>query len=217
MPSRTPNRFPAASFFVFAGLIGACLSSSAIAAPPVVYHSPSGNGSNPGWPHPLTGPTDTLELYLSPGPAATPGGQEICLDGTGDEICGFTLRIESTGGLTLDALTPDVTNDILVHQNSPTSWTLNRINGLTGDSAPVRLGSLAVGVSGATGEVRVGLGSEAVGAALQNVSVLDNGPIAAPEPRLAWLLSFGTVALFLLAAPAMPKGEAFVKRGARSR
>jgi hypothetical protein len=163
------------------------------AAPPVVFHSPTMDGMNPGFPEEIK--SGSLDLYLAPGPAVsdTGGGEQICLDGSGDEICGFTVTLETTGGGSLDAFTADPSAELVVNFQAPGTLTLNRLNGTLGDAAPVRLGSLDVTL-GPGDEVRVG-SSEAIGASLQTLPVADNGPIATPEPGLLLGLLAGALLL----------------------
>lgn len=165
------------------------------AAPPVVYHSPTMDGVNPGTPQEIA--AGTLDLYIAPGTADSSGGEQICLNGSGDEICGFTVQIEAAGGASLDAFTPDPAADLVVNLQSPGSLTVNRLNGAVGDTTPVRLGSLDVTL-GPGGEIRVAGSSEAIGASLQRLAVADNGPIALPEPGVLGAMLCGVLALAAL-------------------
>jgi hypothetical protein len=177
---------------ILCGFAGLALA----AASPVVYHSPAMNGDNPGTPHVLDEYTETLDLYYSPGPTATATG-EICLDGDGDEICGITIEIQSTGDVTLDVFNQELSNDLVVNFSPPNSLKINRINGTAGDTVPIRLGSLEVSVGTTGGDISVTSGSEAVGASLQNLLVLDNGTLAAPEPGFAISIALGVLAIVL--------------------
>jgi len=179
---------------ILCGFAGLALA----AASPVVYHSPTMDGNNPGTAHTLDEYTETLDLYFSPGPTAT-GTGEICLDGDGDEICGITVEIQSTGDVTFDVFNEDLGNDLVVNFSPPNSLKINRINGTSGDSADtaIRLGSLQVSVGTSGGDISVATSSEAVGATLQTLAVIDNGTIATPEPGLAISLALGALAICL--------------------
>lgn len=181
---------------ILCGFAGLALA----AASPVVYHSPVGmNGVNPGTPHVLDEPTEMLELYYSPGPMGTTLG-ETCLDGNGDEICGITIEIQSTGDVMFQSFNEDLSNDLVVNFSPPTnSLKINRINGTTGDPAAmgVRLGSLQVSVGASGGDISVSTTSEAVGASLQDLNVEDNGTIATPEPGMAISVALGVLAICL--------------------
>lgn len=180
---------------ILCGFAGLALA----AASPVVYHSPAMNGDNPGTPHVLDEPTETLELYYRPGPMGSSG--EICLNGNGDgdEICGITIEIQPTGDVMFQSFNEDLTNDLVVNFSPPNSLKINRINGTSGDPADtaVRLGSLQVSVGTAGGDIAVMSSSEAVGASLQNLLVIDNGTIATPEPGLAISIALGVLAICL--------------------
>jgi hypothetical protein len=177
---------------ILCGFAGLALA----AASPVVYHSPAMNGDNPGTPHVLDELTETLELYYSPGPMV-PSSGEVCLNGDGDEICGITIEIQSSGDVTLDVFTEELSNDLVVNFFQPNSLKINRINGTTGDAVPIRLGTLQVSVGASGGDIWVTTSSEAVGAALQDLNVLDNGTIATPEPGVVISIALGVVAICL--------------------
>lgn len=164
------------------------------ASPPVVYHSPTMDGVNPGTPHVLDEYDETLDLYFSPGANPTTTG-EICLDGDGDEVCGITIVLQASGDVTFSSFTEEVTSDLVVNFSPPSSLTINRLNGTSGDAVAVRLGSLDVNVGTTGGDIGVATTSEAVGAALQTLAVADNGTLAAPEPRLIGSIVAGVTML----------------------
>lgn len=172
--------------------------SHAQGASPVVHHCPTSTAcANPGTSYAISGASDTIELFISPGTNLTPGGETVCLDGAGDEICGFTLVLLPTGDLSITSFIPNLSAESslegtgIVSHIDPTSNALriNRINALDGDNTTLWLGSLNVSNSGDGGEIRVDGSSEAVSANLALIPVTDNGPVAVPEP------SFGLGAL----------------------
>ncbi|MEM9176970.1 MAG: thrombospondin type 3 repeat-containing protein, partial [Myxococcota bacterium] len=191
------------TLFVLAFVV--TLAGRAAAEPPVVYHDFLGTGANPGYPVAI--PSGTLDLYLAPGPTPSGGSEEICLDGSGDEICGFTVRIEARGTGTLGPFVPEPTSDLVFHQPSATELRINRVNGTSGDAVPIRLGTLPITLPAATDTVIVAGGSEAVGASLQLVEIRDNGPIAAPEPGFGVALWIGVLGLLLSRARPGPRSR----------
>lgn len=77
------------------------------AQPPTVYHGPLGN---PGPPlvHGLASGTQSLELHLEIGIATTNASQQtICVDGSGDEVCGFTVALQGSGGVSIVDFCPN--------------------------------------------------------------------------------------------------------------
>ena len=181
--------FSVALSFVWAGVAFAAES-------PVVYHSPAMNGDNPGTPYDVTNVTDTLDLWYRPGATSTAVGT-ACLDGDGDEICGITMEIQATGALSLDDFTENVASDLVYNFSPPSTLKINRLNGTVGDDAdvPIRLGSLDIIAGIGTGNIAVATTSEATGASLQTLSVVDNGTIAVPEPGVLLGLLVGVSAL----------------------
>lgn len=168
--------------------------ASAQSASPTVYHCPtSAVCANTGATFAFAGPTSTIELFIAPGSNPTPVGEEVCLDGSGDEICGFTLEVIATDDLSITNFTPNMSagnstegTEILAYLDPTTNaLRISRVNGLDGDAASLWLGTLTVANAATSGEIRVDGSSEAVSANLQLVPVEDNGPIAVPEPSFA--------------------------------
>jgi hypothetical protein len=130
------------------------------------------------------------ELSLVTGPEQSKAGEVSCETGTGDEICGFQLEIETTGGLTISDFTPTHASTRW-YQPSPTHLRLNRVNSAgaaAGDYGTVVVGTVWVAGS-AAGEIRITQYSRAVDAFLRFVDVTST-PTPVPEPYgLALLLS----------------------------
>ena len=170
------------------------------AASPVVYQSSDPGGINPGTPYALSYPTESLELYYSPGPTPTSSGT-TCLNGNGDEICGITIVIQPSGDVVFDSFAADLTNDLIVNFSPPSTLVINRLNGTTGDTGPVRLGILYVSLGVVGGAISVAPSSptppssQAIGASLQTLTVADNDPIAVPEPWPGEMLLVGTLVI----------------------
>lgn len=187
-------------FLLFFSLLFAVSASFALPAraaePPIVYHSSLPDHSNPGI-HALASGTTDLELWLAIGSVASEGpGQTVCVDGGGDEICGFTLAIEASGGVSIAEFCPNgQCAPDLVHHVDPATGIL-RINRLgpaiDAASSPFSIGRLRVAAIDA-GELRVRADSEAVSARLQILGVRDSGPLALalPEPGMAAGLALG--------------------------
>ncbi len=183
-------------------IAAAILLAGAVAhagAEPVVYHSPADDGSGAGtWT--VTAPNDTLYLWLRPGDVPSNGEEEVCLDGSGDEICGFALDLVATGTLEMNAFDEDPVNDIVENFEPPFRLRLNRIAGLAPDAAPVRLGTLGVIRTGDdVGELRVTDESQAVDAAGRLIGIANDDAVAAPEPGVGLGLVTGSLVLAGLA------------------
>jgi len=132
----------------------------ALADPPAIYHSANDDGV------PTPGPVviqpnspATLHLYIDGGLTASTGG--TCSSGTGDEICGYDIDMNATGGLTLSTFTPRPGVESYL-----TSTTLGIVGGdpWRGTLGPVKIGDLDVqGPDAAALEL---MSSQAVNAAL---------------------------------------------------
>jgi hypothetical protein len=143
-----------------------------------------------------------LHLETGPTPSDTGAGQEICLDGTGDELCAWQADVVATGSFSFQAFTPDPTLAASLRWQvvSPTLFRVNRTHATAGgDFGVVRIGELSVDV-GASGAAFVGTSSQAASAALGSLT-LDGDLIAVPEPGA--FSQWATGALFLAAASQM--------------
>jgi hypothetical protein len=104
--------------------------------PPLVYHSPADDGVMHAQPSTVApgGPT-TLHLYIGAG--TTPSTSAPCLAGDGEEVCGYLLRLASTG-LGLVSFAP-ADSDVLFGLQA------NRLDASGGDPATGQLGPTKVG------------------------------------------------------------------------
>ncbi len=177
-------------------------AAAGASTPPVVFHSPNDDGT----PHPVTFQLGdlglhTLRLYIETGPDPSPtsGGEVVCLDALGDEICAWHLDIETTGEITIDSFTPDpaLAASLRWGLDSTTLLRMNRVHAAGGgDFGALRIGELVVDHLG-PGEVRMQSGSHAASASLGRLPVEGN-PIAVPEPSEYLLLGAGAAVLALL-------------------
>ncbi|MEZ4334130.1 MAG: thrombospondin type 3 repeat-containing protein [Myxococcota bacterium] len=192
-------------FLLAFGLLASILASASRASAaeaPIVYHSTLANHANPGVAALVDG-SQTLELYLEIGAVSTNTvNREVCVDGEGDELCGFTLVLEATGGVSLVEFCPtNLCASGLVHHLDPATGVL-RINrlGPAIDQAqtPFYVGRVVVDATGVGGELRVAAESQAVSARLQALGVRDAGPLAIylPEPGVGLGLAGGLGLLF---------------------
>jgi hypothetical protein len=172
------------------------LPSGAATAIPRVYHSPADDGVQ--LPYPLAlpgGGSHTLHLYMDETDgSALPSPVEACLDGIGDERCGWDIAVESDGGVTLTSFTPS--GDVIAGLTA----TRLRANGGkfdTGELGPVKLGDLIV-VSAGSGDVSLAQGI-VVDAALLRQSLAPAPIVHVPEPAIALLLAMGAGLLPALA------------------
>ncbi|MEZ4355739.1 MAG: thrombospondin type 3 repeat-containing protein [Myxococcota bacterium] len=198
---RAPPRPPGLRTLVYLAALALVLPLRADAArPPTVYHSAT--GANSGLPATITGPT-SLALHLAIGSrdSATPT-ETVCENGTGDEVCGFTLVLEATGDLDLlDFCQTGCANDLVWHLDAPTRQLRINLVGTTIDrvASPFFVGDVVLGVGPGPGEIRVHTSSQAVSAALTPLAIDDNAPLAEslPEPATGLGLGAGLVALAL--------------------
>jgi hypothetical protein len=162
------------------------LAGQAIAAAPIVYHSPLDDGAAPGSAILLPpGGVQTLFLYGDGGPAASTSGV-VCEDGSGDEICSWDLLVEAREGTTLVAFRPE--GDL---HFSLTASAL-RFNGGShqlGSLGATKLGELDIDTS-ADGRVDL-TGGQAVGAGLQLHDLHSERLIIVPEPSGWGMLAAG--------------------------
>lgn len=139
--------------------------------------------------------TSTIDLFISSGTTASSSGTP-CVDGNGDELCAWSLRIEGKGEVSIESFTPDVPSE--------TVWNLQpnvlRANGgdrLNGRLGPERIGALTLNLTGYGAiEVVQGEGSMAVGADL-GLEEIPNSVIAVPEPGRTSMLVAGVAFLYL--------------------
>ncbi len=180
-------------------------------APPTVYLN-LGGAAYTGAPTTVSSEAGLvpLQLRMHTGPEATftTGNQIVCEDALGDEVCGFQLRIEATGGLSIVQFVPNtqLTGETRSHRESATSIRIARINVLDGgDFAPapgsLYLGELQVDVTGTDGALWVIAGdSLGVDARLEPTVLVSSQPaVAVPEPTLGTLLTAGLLGLLVIA------------------
>lgn len=186
---------------LFVVLVSARTSPTRAAESPLVYHSLLTDHGDPGIATLATG-TQTLELYLEIGTVATNTVQQtICVDGEGDEVCGFTLGLKASGGISIVEFCPNgVCAPGLVHHLDTTSGLL-RINRLGPAidqvQTPFYVGRLTLQVGTTAGDLSVASESQAVSARLNVLPIRDDGPIAIslPEPATAVGLFAGVTLL----------------------
>lgn len=176
-----------------------CAGAAAAGTPPAVFHSPSDDG----WPHlaqfQIGAPgLHTLHVYLETGSAESLVGEEVCLDGSGDELCGVQLDVETAGGIGIVSFTPDpaVAADLVWNLVDPALLRMNRVTPTAGgDFGALRLGDLVVENLG-PGDVTLRSSSVAVLADLTKAAATGS-PIAVPEPGRWTLLLAALVFLAL--------------------
>ncbi len=176
-------------------------ASHAAMAFPTPFHSPLDDGQPAAGGPLLPAGVHSIYMYLETGPmpSDTGAGEEICLNGSGDELCAWQVDVVATGSFDFLAFTPDpaLAASLRWQLVSPTLLRINRTNATAGgDFGVVRIGELSVDV-GTSGTAAVGASSQAASAALGSVA-FDGDLIAVPEPGafLRWV----TGSLFLAAA-----------------
>ncbi len=171
----------------------ALLTAHAGATPPVVYHSPADDGSNPGSPFEISpvGQT-TLHLYIDGGP--TPSPSEPCHAGTGDEVCGWDLLMQGSIG-TLDLVSFVGTGDVVFNLNG-SSLRFNGGDFGNGTLGPSKIGDLVVeGTTGGTLDLML---SKSVTSGLAVATIAQTTVITVPEPGLPLSLISGASLLGIL-------------------
>jgi hypothetical protein len=176
-----------------------CAGAAGAGTPPAVFHSPSDDG----WPHlaqfQIGAPgLHTLHCYLETGSAESLVTEEVCLDGSGDELCGVQLDVETTGGIGIVSFTPDpaVAAELVWNLVDPTLLRINRVTPSGGgDFGTLRLGDLVVENLG-PGSVTLRSSSVAVLANLTKAAPT-GAPIAVPEPG-QWTLLLPALAFLAL-------------------
>lgn len=169
---------------------------AAIAAPPVVYHSPADDGLPPG--APVDVPSNvafTVHLYIDSGSAKSTGTEFRCANGSGDDLCAFDLRLESSNGLTFISFTPE--GDVV----SNFTGNLLELNG--GDPWGGTLGAQKIGdllVQGPVGGELILLASQSVNSSLGLDSIPQATLATVPEPDFGVGIFLATLALVTLAS-----------------
>jgi hypothetical protein len=139
-----------------------------------VYQDPNDVGDPAATP--VVIPTDgnpvSIFVYYDGGSNPTSGGETACENGAGDEVCGFDVHVEGTGGVTLDSFDAGGADVV-----AAITGNVLRANGgdyAAGTLGPQRIGELVVSAI-SSGNVRV-MGNMYVTADLQGLPV----PTAVP-------------------------------------
>lgn len=187
---------------VTSGALPLGLASAARAAePPLVYHSTKPDHSDTGIIGLASGPK-TLELYLEIGTVATNVAQdEVCVDGEGDEICGFTLALQASGGVSIVEFLPNGVPGLIHHLDPATGiLRINRLGpAIDQAQTPFYLGNVSLLVGATAGDLKLLPESQSVSAKLQILSVRDHTPIALALPEPGWSAGLGSGLAMLLA------------------
>jgi hypothetical protein len=173
---------------------------------PIVY--PSADGTLPAT-LPVVVPAadgQLLKLYIDytndPDGMGTNEGS-VCVDGNGDETCGFDVLLEmTTDGATFGSFTPASSgNAVIVGRVDPATGTTLRVNGVdtSGMLIPAEIGTLVLNAAGAN-QLQIAVkGVHRVGAAGQLDAIQEQVIVQLPEPGGLGQLGSGLVALALLA------------------
>jgi hypothetical protein len=182
---------------VFCRVRIACLVAAALFAQPAfaatqVYHSPADDGV------PAVGPPVVSEggvrsvfLYIDGGSVPSQTG-EACVEGAGDEICGYELHLTGLDGLTFADFTSDPAAD-LIENLSAGELKLNGLDGVSPSPGPKRIGELLVNAT--TGGAVELTSGEAVGADLESEQLSATTIVSVPEPGRLMLLGSGLLFL----------------------
>jgi lysophospholipase L1-like esterase len=204
---RRPRRFISCvlSCCFFCGAV----ASATWAGVPVLYHSPADDGVRPvGLPIEPGSPDVTLFLYLDGGDLPTTAGTP-CVDGDGDELCGWEFLLETSGSVSIQGFSPDPQQDV-VERTATDEFAAIGGDAVFGEPGPIRLGELHLLVSANDWSILVGEGT-AVNASF-DLEAIPAGTIAAPEPTRVVQLA---VALLLLTGLARGRQRVAGGRDAR--
>ncbi|MBW2496277.1 MAG: hypothetical protein JRF61_03300 [Deltaproteobacteria bacterium] len=199
-----------ACFCLIEMLLLTALAAQGRAGVPLLYHSPLDDGVAPtSVPVEPGSPFVTLFLYLDAGGVASGVGTP-CVDGEGDELCAWELRLEASGPASIQAFAPDGLQDIVVRRSSQ-ELVATGGNAVDGELGPIRLGELDLHITGESWSLEVTDG-RTVDAAFGLVN-LESGLIAIPEPSLPLTLAVGVLALAALRRPPHRHGTCARRRG----
>jgi lysophospholipase L1-like esterase len=184
------------AFFLWVSLpLCYVLASAAHAGVPTLYHSPGDDGIRPaGVPVEPGSPNVKLFLYLDAGGLATAAGTP-CVDGDGDELCGWEFLLETAGPVVIQGFLPDPQQDI-VERTGASDFAAIGGYAVDGELGPIRVGELDLVVSAQDWSIQLGAGT-AVDSAFDLASIA-GGVIAVPEPALGVQLAAGLLLLSCL-------------------
>ena len=171
------------------------LASTGQAGAPAVYHSVDDDGVPPSSPPILPGsPPVTLFLYLDAGGSISSEGVP-CVDGEGDELCGWEFVLRATGSVAIQDFVADPSQDVVARTGSG-EFAATGGDAIVGELGPIRLGELRLAPSGNDWSISLAEGT-AIDASF-GLGSLPAGVIAAPEPELASQLGAGLLLLLVL-------------------
>ena len=156
-----------------------------------LYHSPDDSGTNLGAQTVAAGTATPVDINLWWETGSTPPGAQPCLDGVGDEVCGWDIHATASGGIVFDdtassGLSFDPGGADVIHSITANVFRANGGAFDFGETAQNRIGTLRILVSSAPGTVDV-VGTGFV------LSDLTLGPVpaGAPVPETLVLISGG--------------------------
>ncbi|MBK7949107.1 MAG: hypothetical protein IPK00_10285 [Deltaproteobacteria bacterium] len=168
---------------------GALLPVIAAAEPITVYHSPTNDGGKTGIAFLPIGTQSTLHLYLSGQDDPSAEGS-ACSSGTGDEHCGYHIRIEMEEGAGLLGFTARGDSTF---ERSSSMLSIVGGDSIAGEIGPTKLGDLLIDTR-SPGIVKLRPSSR-VSASLREKGILEATIAVVPEPSFSTLLGFGTAFL----------------------
>ena len=166
---------------------GGAGGAAAPAAPPVAVPATSvvptvfiGTGpANPRTIYQLVRGDNPLTLSIATGSLVSSAAQTVCSNASGDEICGYQLKLVMGGALTIASFTPAVGADIVWRQPDARTLLLNHVSTANnGEFGTRAIGNLVVNSTG-VGELQLDSSSQSVNAKLEVTCTLTNDSAAA--------------------------------------
>ena len=135
---------------------------------------------SPGIPRALPLGTTAFDLFVSNGTSPTTSGSP-CLNGNGDELCAWSVKLQASGGVQLVAFTPAALSGT-VWRLEPTDIRANGISAISGKLGAEKIGTLHVGVTD-VGAIQVVADSISTGVSADlQVRQIAATVVALPEP-----------------------------------
>ncbi|MFK7888117.1 MAG: thrombospondin type 3 repeat-containing protein [Gammaproteobacteria bacterium] len=148
------------------------VASSALADVPLIFHSPANDGlSNSTAAITVGGMSSQVNLWLDGGATAS---SRVCnVEATGDEVCGYDILIEASGGVSLLSFSP--ASGVVAQLDGTQSLRANQID-IDAQTGPRPVGTLSI-MASASGDLQL-TGGVFVDAALTETTLSEATQLA---------------------------------------